>query len=112
MPIHAPATRARIARHPRPLRCCSFKEGYDRVADGFTDACTTPARADLIIGTAMTVTFALSIAEALSTPVWIAKLAPELPSRAFTTPGECRVQYCQALVRPHRIAPLACLCRN
>lgn len=42
---------------------------------------------DVIIGTAMTITFALSVSEALSIPAWMAKLAPDLISRGFTGPG-------------------------
>lgn len=42
---------------------------------------------DVIIGTAMTITFALNLSEAYGIPCWIAKLAPDIISRAFTGPG-------------------------
>lgn len=43
--------------------------------------------ADVVIGTAMTVTFALNISEAYGMPVWLTKLAPDLITRAFVNPG-------------------------
>ena len=45
------------------------------------------ASADVILGTAMTLTFALNIGESLRVPVWVAKLAPDIPTRAFPLPG-------------------------
>ena len=48
--------------------------------------CSEP-RADVVVGTAMTVSFALSISEAAGIPAWVAKLAPDIPSAAFVTPG-------------------------
>lgn len=64
----------------------AFVGHYDAVADGFTAAC---AGADVIVGTSMTITFALNIGEARghAVPVWCAKLAPDLPTPAFAPPG-------------------------
>ena len=45
------------------------------------------APADVIIGTSMTLTFALNIGEALGIPAWTAKLAPDNVTAAFPLPG-------------------------
>lgn len=60
---------------------------YDAVADSFHRACMHPVRADVIIGTAMTVTFALNISQACGIPCWVAKLAPDIPTAGYVTPG-------------------------
>ena len=64
---------------------------YPRVADAFRQAAggetTAHPRADVLIGTAMTLTFALNIGEALDIPVWLAKLAPDIITSAFGPPG-------------------------
>ena len=63
-----------------------FAPGYAKIAGGFTAA---SQGADVLIGTSMTVTFALNLAEAggYAQQVCIAKLAPDIPSRAFVPPG-------------------------
>lgn len=44
-------------------------------------------RADVILGTAHTISFALNVSEALGIPTWIAKLGPDNPSSAYGPPG-------------------------
>lgn len=63
------------------------REAYGQVGRAFHAACTAPVVADVVIGTAMTVTFALDVSEAAGIPCWLAKLAPEIPSCGFVTPG-------------------------
>lgn len=63
------------------------RDAYGKVGRAFHAACTSPVLADVVIGTAMTVTFALDISEAAGIPCWLAKLAPEIPSCGFVTPG-------------------------
>ena len=59
---------------------------YDVVAAAFARVSDEP-RADVVVGTAMTLTFALNISEARGIPAWIAKLAPDIPTAAFAPPG-------------------------
>jgi hypothetical protein len=44
-------------------------------------------RADVLVGTAMTLTFALNLSEAHGIPAWIAKLAPDIVTSAVAPPG-------------------------
>jgi sterol 3beta-glucosyltransferase len=64
---------------------------YPSVANAFRDAAggkeSARPRADVLIGTAMTLTFTLNVGEAFNIPVWIAKLAPDLMTSAFGPPG-------------------------
>jgi sterol 3beta-glucosyltransferase len=60
---------------------------FGTVSDHFYRGVAGPVRADLVLGTAMTVSFALNLSESLGIPCWVAKLAPELPSAGFVTPG-------------------------
>ncbi len=53
----------------------------------FHAAATLPLRADVILGTSHTLTFALNIGEAARIPVWLCQLAPDLPSAAAPPPG-------------------------
>lgn len=59
---------------------------YDIVASSFLRIADSP-RADVLVGTAMTLTFAINISESRGIPAWIAKLAPDIPSAAFAPPG-------------------------
>ena len=45
-------------------------------------------KADVILGTAHTVSFALDISESTGVPTWIAKLGPDVPSAAYAPPGK------------------------
>lgn len=60
---------------------------YPVMAKAFTEAALQPIRADVIIGTAMTVTFALNLSEATGIPAWVAKLAPDILTRGYVLPG-------------------------
>jgi sterol 3beta-glucosyltransferase len=65
-------------------------EDYATVAGAFLRAAKQGGAgggADVLIGTNMTLTFALNIGESLGLPVWTAKLAPDLPTPAFSLPG-------------------------
>ena len=66
--------------------CEPLSHEYGKLATGF-EAAVVAAGADVIVGTAHTLTFALNLGEARGLPVWCAKLAPDLPSRAWTNPG-------------------------
>lgn len=59
---------------------------FIRVGNLFRSSILEP-RADVIVGTAMTVSFALDLSEATGIPCWVAKLAPDLPTSGFITPG-------------------------
>jgi len=62
------------------------RNGHGEVSEE-GDVATGGVTADVILGTAMTLTFALNIGERLRVPVWVAKLAPDIPTRAFPLPG-------------------------
>ena len=64
-----------------------MRTDYSALAAGFERAATG---ADVILGTAMTITFALNLGEKLGTPVWVAKLNGDIPSCAWVNPGATR----------------------
>lgn len=47
-----------------------------------------PRKADVVLGTAHTISFVLNISEATGIPAWIAKLGPDTPSAAYGPPGK------------------------
>jgi sterol 3beta-glucosyltransferase len=61
---------------------------YPTVSEAFMNACISPARADLVIGTGHTLTFALNVSEGLGIPCWFTKLAPEMVSAGAGMPGQ------------------------
>ena len=61
---------------------------YPTVSEAFVNACISPVRADLVIGTGHTLTFALNVAEGLGIPCWFTKLAPEMVSAGAGMPGQ------------------------
>ena len=61
---------------------------YPTVSEAFVNACVSPARADLVIGTGHTLTFALNVSEGLGIPCWFTKLAPEMVSAGAGMPGK------------------------
>jgi sterol 3beta-glucosyltransferase len=54
---------------------------------GLLAAVRTPALADVVLGTSHTLTYALNIGEATGVPVWLCKLAPDIPTAAAPPPG-------------------------
>jgi len=57
---------------------------YESVASTFLDACKG---CDVIISTAVTSGFGLTIAEYLRVPCWVVKLSPDISTRSFPPPG-------------------------
>lgn len=70
--------------HSQPEVDAHFKT----MSEHARDACTAPA-ADVILCTAMTVSVALDISDALGVPCWAIKLAPDsvAPTASFCPPA-------------------------
>ena len=71
---------------------------YPVVSSGFSAAVAGGGperrrRADVIIGTGHTLSMAHNIGEAMSLPVWTARLSPDLPTAAIAPPGQHSSSY-------------------
>jgi UDP:flavonoid glycosyltransferase YjiC (YdhE family) len=80
------ATMATVAEMVASLAPIAERD-FCTLGAGFAAAALSPARADVILGTSHTLTFALNIGEATGIPVWVCKLAPDIPTAAVPPPG-------------------------
>ena len=87
--IEQPASWMRVRSTADMIRVTApaLLRDYRGVADAFREAVLTPRRADVVVGTGHTMTFALNLSEGLGMPCWVAKLAPELLSAGAPMPG-------------------------
>lgn len=77
----------------------NFANSFETISDNFIAACVE-SKADVVIGTAVTISLALNTAEYLNLPVFNVKLAPDLPTR-----GECEAcRLRKALSQPPCVA--------